>query len=84
VSDCRKAVSLRAGTHTGVGISSDIELFDSEIEIVIACCGITGKLMAPSFRWYVLFFYILNFLMVGADLVLYVRNYRMDQQRKQV
>jgi len=46
-------------------------------------CGITGKLMAPSFKWYVLFFYILNFLMVGADLVLYVRNYRLDKQREQ-
>lgn len=43
-------------------------------------CGISGKLMAPSFKWYVLFFYILNFVMVGADLVLYVRNYRLDKQ----
>lgn len=42
-------------------------------------CGITGKLMAPSFKWYVLFFYVLNFLMVGADLVLYVRNRRLDK-----
>lgn len=45
-------------------------------------CGITGKLMAPSFKWYVLFFYVLNFLMVGADLVLYVRNSRLDRQRE--
>ena len=43
-------------------------------------CGITGKLMAPSFKWYVLFFYLLNFVMVGADLLLYVRNYRLDKQ----
>lgn len=42
-------------------------------------CGITGKLMAPSFKWYVLFFYVLNFLMVGADLVLYVRNRLLDK-----
>ena len=46
-------------------------------------CGITGKLMAPSFKWYVLFFYLLNFVMVGADLLLYVRNYRMDKQAEQ-
>lgn len=45
-------------------------------------CGITGKLMAPSCKWYVLFFYVLNFLMVGADLVLYVRNSRLDRQRE--
>lgn len=35
-------------------------------------CGITGKLMSPGFKWYVLFFYVLNFIMVGTDLVLYV------------
>ena len=29
--------------------------------------------------WYVLIFYILNFVMVGADLVLYYRNYRLDK-----
>ena len=46
-------------------------------------CGIAGKLMAPSFKWYVLFFYVLNFIMVGADLVLYVRNYRLDKQAQQ-
>ena len=30
-------------------------------------------------KWYVLVFYILNFLMVGADLLLYVRNKRLDK-----
>lgn len=45
-------------------------------------CGITGKLLSPGYKWYVLFFYILNFIMVGADLVLYVRNYRLDQERE--
>jgi len=45
-------------------------------------CGIIGKLTAPSCKWYVLFFYVLNFIMVGADLVLYVRNYRLDQERE--
>lgn len=43
-------------------------------------CGITGKLMAPSCKWYVLFFYVLNFIMVGIDLLLYFRNYKLDKQ----
>ena len=43
-------------------------------------CGITGKLMAPSCKWYVLFFYVLNFIMVGIDLMLYFRNYKLDKQ----
>ena len=46
-------------------------------------CGITGKLLAPSIKWYVLFFYILNCIMVAADLILYVRNYRLDKMREQ-
>ena len=46
-------------------------------------CGITGKLMAPSCKWYVLFFYVLNFIMVGADLLLYFRNYKLDKLAEQ-
>ena len=34
-------------------------------------CGIIGKLLSGNIVWYVLFFYILNFIMVTADLVLY-------------
>jgi len=45
-------------------------------------CGIVGKLMSPTFKWYVLFFYVLNFTMVGLDLLLYIRNYRIDQKNK--
>ena len=46
--------------------------------------GIAGKLLNPEFmaqlsgKWYVLFFYCLNFLMVSMDLVLYFRNRRLD------
>ncbi len=35
---------------------------------------------AFSSKWYVLCFYILNFLMVGADIVLYFRNLRLDRK----
>lgn len=31
-------------------------------------------------KWYVLFFYVLNFLMVGADLCLYYRNYMLGKK----
>lgn len=44
--------------------------------------GITAKLIADSFKWYVLFFYVLNFIMVGADLVLYFRNLRLDRSKE--
>ncbi len=31
-------------------------------------------------KWYVLFFYVLNFVMVGTDLILYYRNKRIDKE----
>ena len=46
------------------------------------CCGIASKLLAPTFKWYVLFFYVLNLIMVSADLVLYFRNRRLDKLKE--
>ena len=49
--------------------------------------GITAKLINPAYmgafaqKWYVLFFYVLNFTMVGVDLCLYFRNRRLDRQK---
>jgi hypothetical protein len=49
--------------------------------------GIASKLVNEAYmasfgqKWYVLIFYVLNFLMVGADICMYVRNYRLDQKR---
>ena len=42
--------------------------------------GITWKIIDfnPD-KWYVLFFYVLNFVMVGADFILYFRNKRLDK-----
>ena len=48
--------------------------------------GITGKLINPGYmaqfseKWYVLFFYCLNFVMVSVDLALYFRNRKLDKQ----
>ena len=47
--------------------------------------GIASKLVNDAYmaviaeKWYVLFFYVLNLIMVGADLLLYVRNARLDK-----
>lgn len=43
-------------------------------------CGIIAKLTAPSFKWYVLFFYCLNLTMVGIDICLYFRNKMLDKK----
>lgn len=48
--------------------------------------GIASKLVNHEYmtniaeKWYVVFFYILNFIMVGADLVFYYRNKRLDMR----
>ena len=50
--------------------------------------GITSKLVNEAYmaafaeKWYVLFFYVLNFLMVGADICLYARNYKLDKEKE--
>lgn len=47
--------------------------------------GIASKLLNEAYmaaiddKWYVLFFYVLNMAMVTADVVLYVRNRRLDR-----
>ncbi len=48
--------------------------------------GITSKLINEAYmadfaqKWYVLVFYILNFVMVGVDTILYFRNKRLDRK----
>lgn len=48
--------------------------------------GIVSKLVNEAYmasfadKWYVLFFYVLNFVMVGADFILYFRNKRLDKE----
>ena len=46
--------------------------------------GIASKLVNEVYmseiaqKWYVLFFYVLNFVMVSADLLMYYRNKRIE------
>ena len=47
--------------------------------------GIVSKIINENYmaqigtKWYVLFFYVLNLLMVGIDLMLYFRNRKLDK-----
>ena len=49
--------------------------------------GVASKLLNPAYmasfseKWYVLFFYILNFAMVSVDFCLYWRNKKLDRER---
>ena len=44
-------------------------------------CGIISKIIGGNFAWYVLFFYVLNFVMVFIDLALYF--YYRSREKKQ-
>ena len=50
--------------------------------------GIASKLCNEAYmtsfgqKWYTLVFYVINFLMVTVDLLIYFRNYRLDKASK--
>lgn len=70
--------SYKARTAKGKSISFLFLIFFGYI------AGIASKLTNSTYmaafgeKWYVLFFYVLNILMVSADIVLYFRNLHID------
>lgn len=50
--------------------------------------GIISKFVNEAYmasfadKWYVLFFYFLNLIMVGVDLILYFRNKKLDKKNE--
>jgi len=76
--------SYRARTTKGKSLAFLCLIFFGYI------AGIASKLVNEAYmtsfaqKWYVLFFYVLNLIMVGADLILYARNYRLDKKAQEV
>ena len=72
--------SYKARTTKGKSLAFLLLIFFGYI------AGIASKFVNESYmasiseKWYVLFFYVLNFIMVGADLVMYVRNRKLDKE----
>ena len=72
--------SYKARTAKGKSLSFLCLIFFGYI------AGIASKLMNEGYmadfskKWYVLFFYVLNLVMVGTDLVLYFRNRALDKK----
>ena len=72
--------SYRARTTKGKSLAFLFLIFFGYI------AGIASKLVNESYmsaisqKWYVLFFYVLNLIMVGIDLLLYVRNKGLDRK----
>ena len=74
--------SWRARTTKGKSLGFLCLIFFGYIAGIVS--KLTNEVYMANFssKWYVLFFYVLNFLMVGADLCLYYRNYRLDKQKE--
>ena len=72
--------SYKARTTKGKSLAFLLLIFFGYI------AGIASKFVNESYmaniaeKWYVLFFYVLNFIMVGADLIMYIRNRKLDKE----
>ena len=71
--------SYRARTTKGKSLPFLVLIFFGYV------AGIASKFLNETYmdqfssKWYVLVFYFLNLTMVGIDLALYCRNYRLDK-----
>ncbi|MBP3938439.1 MAG: hypothetical protein IK955_03445 [Clostridia bacterium] len=72
--------SYKARTAKGKSLAFLLLIFFGYI------AGIASKFLNDAYmasiseKWYVLFFYFLNLLMVGTDLILYFRNKNLDKR----
>lgn len=64
--------SIKTKSTKGKSLSFLIIIFIGYIS------GVVSKLTAPEFKWYVMFFYVLNLIMVGLDIILYAINYKRE------
>ena len=72
--------SYKARTTKGKSLGFLCLIFFGYIAGVLSKLLNESYMMAFASKWYVLFFYVLNLIMVGTDLLLYIRNYRLDKQ----
>lgn len=76
--------SYKARTTKGKSIAFLLLVFFGYI------AGILSKLLNSTYmaqieyKWYVLLFYVLNLVMVGADILLYIRNHKLDKNNNKV
>ena len=71
------AKSLSSRTAKGKSVAFELLIIAGYL------CGLVGKFILGNLS-YVVFFYIADILMVAADLVLTLRNRRLDRERDKV
>ncbi len=73
--------SYKARTTKGKSLGFLLLIFFGYVAGIASKFANAEYMAAFSQKWYVLFFYFLNIIMVGADLVLYARNYKLDKKQ---
>lgn len=71
------AKSIRSRTAKGKSVAFELLIIAGYL------CGLIGKLILGNLS-YVVFFYIADILMVAADLILTLRNRRLDRERDNI
>ena len=75
--------SYKARTTKGKSLPFLLLIFFGYIAGIISKFVNEDYMAAFAQKWYVLFFYFLNLIMVGTDLVLYYRNYLLDKKAEE-
>ena len=76
--------SYKARTTKGKSLAFLLLIFLGYVAGIISKLVNDGYMAQIGHKWYVLFFYLLNFIMVGADLLMYARNYKLDKNKKEM
>lgn len=71
--------SYKARTAKGMSLSFLCLIFFGYIAGICSKLTNTAYMANFSSKWYVLFFYCLNLVMVGLNLILYFRNKKLDK-----
>ncbi len=72
--------SFKARTAKGKSLAFLCLIFFGYIAGIISKFANEAYMASFAQKWYVLFFYILNLVMVGIDLILYFRNKALDRK----
>lgn len=72
--------SYKSRTTKGKSLAFLLLIFFGYIAGIASKFTNDAYMQSFSQKWYVLFFYVLNLIMVGADLILYFRNRKIDME----
>lgn len=76
--------SYKARTTKGKSLAFLLLIFFGYIAGILSKFMNVAYMASFSEKWYVLFFYFLNLFMVGTDLLIYIRNRKLDKNNETV